>query len=86
MEGVRCQFWSLGELEEHDDRAAHTKLLDLGVLPVLLGDEHLSDLLSIARTHIDRLERSAPEPKVSWRAASSAISDTGGPRDESSSQ
>ena len=52
------------ELEEHYYRAAHTKLLDLGLLPFLLGDELLADLLSIARTHIDRLERSALEPKV----------------------
>ena len=47
------------ELEEHYYRAAHTKLLDLGLLPFLLGDELLADLLSIARAHIDRLERSA---------------------------
>ena len=46
------------ELEEHYYRAAHTKLLDLGLLPHLLGDELLTDLLSIARKHIDRLERS----------------------------
>ena len=75
----------MGELEEHDDRAAHTKLLDLGLPPVLLGDELLSDPLSIARTCIDRLERSAPEPKVSWRSASSAISGSAGPRKDESS-
>ena len=62
------------ELEEHYYRAAHTKLLDLGLLPFLLGDELLTDLLSIARTHIDRLERSALEPNVSWRSTSSNIS------------
>ena len=62
------------ELEEHYYRAAHTKLLDLGLLPFLLGDELLADLLSIARTHIDRLERSALEPNVSWRSTSSNIS------------
>ena len=32
------------ELEEHYYRAAHTKLLDLGLLPFLLGDELLDDL------------------------------------------
>ncbi len=62
------------ELEEHYYRAAHTKLLDLGLLPFLLGDELLADLLSIARAHLDRLERSALEPKVSWRSTSSSIS------------
>ncbi len=51
------------ELEEHYYRAAHTKLLDLGLMPFLLGDELLADLLSIARSHIDRLERAALEPE-----------------------
>ena len=64
------------ELEEHYYRAAHTKLLDLGLLPFLLGDELLADLLSIARANIDRLERSALEPNVLWRSTSSNISRT----------
>jgi UDP-sulfoquinovose synthase len=62
------------EMEEHYYRAAHTKLLDLGLLPFLLGDELLADLLSIARSHVDRIELSALEPKVKWRSTSSAIS------------
>ena len=64
------------ELEEHYYRAAHTKLLDLGLLPFLLGDELLADLLSIARTHIGRLERSALQPHVQWRSTSSNITRT----------
>jgi UDP-sulfoquinovose synthase len=68
------------EAEEHYYRAAHTKLLDLGLLPFLLGDELLNDLLSIARNHLDRLERSALEPLVMWRATSSRISATAPPR------
>ena len=55
------------ELEEHYYRAAHTKLLDLGLMPFLLGDELLADLLAIARTHVDRIELSALAPKVMWR-------------------
>jgi len=43
------------ELEEHSQRAAQTKLLDLGLLPFLLVDELLSDLLSFVRAHIARL-------------------------------
>jgi UDP-sulfoquinovose synthase len=73
------------EAEEHYYRAAHTKLLDLGLLPYLLGDELLADLLSIARTHVDRLERSALEPKVQWRSTSSTITRTGRPKPEESS-
>ena len=56
-----------------------------GLLPFLLGDELLADLLSIARTHIDRLERSALAPKVSWRSTSSTISRTAKPQAEDSS-
>jgi hypothetical protein len=48
-------------------------LLDLGLLPYLLGEELLADLLSIARSHLDRLERAALEPKVQWRSTSSSI-------------
>jgi len=61
------------EAEEHYYRAAHTKLLDLGLMPYLLGDELLTDLLSIARSHLDRLERSALEPRIQWRSTSSSI-------------
>jgi len=67
------------ELEEHYYRAAHTKLLDLGLLPFLLGDELLADLLAIARTHVDRIELSALSPKVKWRTTSSEISRSGRP-------
>jgi len=72
------------ELEEHYYRAAHTKLLDLGLLPFLLGDELLADLLSIARANIGRLERAALEPHVQWRATSSDITRTGRPQAEES--
>jgi len=62
------------EAEEHYYRAAHTKLLDLGLMPFLLGDELLAELLSVARSHIARLERSALEPLVQWRSTASRIS------------
>jgi UDP-sulfoquinovose synthase len=61
------------EAEEHYYRAAHTKLLDLGLMPYLLGEELLSDLLSIARSNLARLERCALAPKVQWRSTSSSI-------------
>jgi UDP-sulfoquinovose synthase len=66
------------ELEEHYYRAAHTKLLDLGLLPFLLGDELLADLLATAHTHIDRIELSALQPKVLWRKTSNEISRSDG--------
>ncbi len=64
------------ELEEHYYNAAHTKLLDLGLTAHLLGDDLLTDLLSIAKAHIDRLERPALAPNVQWRATSSDITRT----------
>jgi UDP-sulfoquinovose synthase len=70
------------ELEEHYYRAAHTKLLDLGLMPFLLGDELLADLLAIARTHVDRIELSALAPKVMWRTTSSELSRTGRARSQ----
>jgi UDP-sulfoquinovose synthase len=68
------------EMQEHYYRAAHTKLLDLGLLPHLLDDDLLSDLLRTARSFVHRIELSALEPQVMWRATSSRISRTGGPR------
>jgi len=64
------------EMQEHYYRAAHTKLLDLGLMPFLLGDELLADLLAISRAHVDRIELSALQPNVMWRATSSDISRT----------
>ncbi len=68
------------EMEEHYYRAAHTKLLDLGLLPFLLDDDLLSDLLDIARPHVHRIELSALQPQVMWRATSSRLSRTDGPK------
>ena len=68
------------ELEEHYYRAAHTKLLDLGLLPVLLDDDLLSDLLALARAQVHRIEPSALAPQVMWRATSSRVSRPGRPR------
>jgi UDP-sulfoquinovose synthase len=47
---------------------------------------HFADLLSIARTHIDRLERSALRPNVSWRSTSSNIGRHKAPHAEDPSQ
>lgn len=42
-------------------------------LPFLLDDDLLSDLLGVARAHIDRLDRSVLRPQVSWRSTSSPL-------------
>ena len=68
-------------MEEHYYRAAHTKLLDLGLLPFLLDDDLLSDLLDTARTYVHRIELSALQPQVMWRASSNRVSRTSVPRE-----
>jgi UDP-sulfoquinovose synthase len=65
------------ELEEHYYRAAHTKLLELGLMPHLLGERLLVELLGMAQGHLGRLERAALEPKVHWRSTSSTAVQTG---------
>ncbi|HWG83312.1 MAG TPA: NAD-dependent epimerase/dehydratase family protein [Gaiellales bacterium] len=74
------------EKEEHYYRAAHTKLLDLGLVPHLLNQGTLSSLLSVADRHRDRVDPAAIRPTVEWRKTSSVLV-TAAPdfRDESSS-
>ncbi|MGH9128402.1 MAG: hypothetical protein ACRDY2_05410, partial [Acidimicrobiales bacterium] len=43
------------EAEEHYDRAAHTKLLDLGLVPHLLDDELIASLAAVVERHADRI-------------------------------
>jgi UDP-sulfoquinovose synthase len=62
------------ELEEHYYRAAHTKLLDLGLVPHLLDDELITSLVELASQHKDRIDPDALKPGVSWRATSSKVS------------
>jgi hypothetical protein len=42
-------------------------------MPFLLDDDLLTDLLAVARTHIDRLDPTALRPQVSWRSTSSSL-------------
>ena len=56
------------EKEEHYYRAAHTKLLDLGLVPHLLNQSTISSLLSVADRHRDRVDPEAIRPTVEWRA------------------
>ena len=47
------------EKEEHYYRAAHTKLLDLGLVPHLLDRSTISSLLAVADRHRDRVDPAA---------------------------
>ena len=65
------------EKEEHYYRAAHTKLLDLGLVPHLLDTRTLSSLLAVVERHRDRVEPAAIGPTVSWRRTSSPLPTSG---------
>ncbi|MHB8439265.1 MAG: NAD-dependent epimerase/dehydratase family protein [Acidimicrobiales bacterium] len=61
------------EKEEHYYRAAHTKLLDLGLVPHLLGKNTLQAILGVAAAHRDRVDLTAIEPTVNWRRTASSL-------------
>jgi UDP-sulfoquinovose synthase len=61
------------EKEEHYYRAAHTKLLDLGLMPHLLTSSVIKSILSIADRCKDRVNPVAIRPTVEWRATASDL-------------
>ncbi|HEX3946414.1 MAG TPA: hypothetical protein VHW47_01860, partial [Acidimicrobiales bacterium] len=68
------------EKQEHYYRAAHTKLLDLGLVPHLLNQATISSLLAVVDRHRDRVDPLAIRPTVQWRSTASTLptSVTGG--------
>jgi len=65
------------EKEEHYYRAAHTKLLDLGLVPHLLEEPTIKGLLEVVDRHRDRVDLQAIAPTVQWRKTTSTLA-TGG--------
>jgi UDP-sulfoquinovose synthase len=61
------------EHEEHYYRAAHTKLLDLGLVPHLLEPKTINSLLAVADRHRDRIDPAAIRPTVQWRSTASSL-------------
>src|SRR6204780_4268616 len=61
------------EKEEHYYRAAHTKLLDLGLVPHLLNQRTISSLLAVADRNRDRVDPAAIEATVNWRSTASTM-------------
>jgi UDP-sulfoquinovose synthase len=59
------------EKEQHYYRAAHTKLLDLGLVPHFLDRSTVASILSVAERHRDRIDLEAIAPSANWRRASS---------------
>jgi UDP-sulfoquinovose synthase len=61
------------EKQEHYYRAAHTKLLDLGLVPHLLNQATISSLLAVVDRHRDRVDPLAIRPTVQWRSTASVL-------------
>ena len=55
------------EAEDHYYRAAHTRLLELGLVPHLLSDTLLSSMFGIIDRHRDRINLAALLPEVRWQ-------------------
>jgi len=61
------------EAEDHYYRAAHTGLLDLGLVPHLLSETLINSLFDVAERHKDRVVPEAIRPTVRWRATTSEL-------------
>lgn len=62
------------EKEEHYYRAAHTKLLDLGLVPHLLETETVARLLAVSEANRDRVDPDAVRPTVRWSRTQNSLS------------
>jgi UDP-sulfoquinovose synthase len=69
------------EKEEHYYRAAHTKLLDLGLVPHLLTSSVIQSILAVAQKFKDNVDLEAIPPTVEWRSTASRLAMAGLPRD-----
>ena len=73
----RCEIAGIDnprvEAESHYYRAAHTRLLELGLVPHLLSETLLSSLFGIVDRHRDRVNPEAVLPGIRWRQTSSDL-------------
>jgi UDP-sulfoquinovose synthase len=59
------------EKEEHYYNAQHTKLLDLGLEPTLLGEELVESMIHVIERHKGRAIEGAIDPRTRWNPAKS---------------
>ena len=59
------------ELEEHYYNAIHTKLLDLGLKPTLLGEELVESMLHAIERHKEQVIDSSIDPSTRWNPSKS---------------
>jgi UDP-sulfoquinovose synthase len=65
------------EKEEHYYRAAHTKLLDLGLVPNLLTSSVIQSILAVADKYKSNVDQAAIRPTVEWRSTASDLATSG---------
>jgi UDP-sulfoquinovose synthase len=65
------------EKEEHYYRAAHTKLLDLGLVPHLLTSSVIRSILAVAEKFKSNVDVEAIRPTVEWRETASGLATAG---------
>jgi UDP-sulfoquinovose synthase len=65
------------EAEDHYYRAAHTRLLDLGLVPHLVDDTLIASLFAIVEKHRDRVNLGAIRPSIQWRSTASELAAAG---------
>ena len=65
------------EKQDHYYRAAHTKLLDLGLVPHLLQAATLRSMLAVVDRFRDRVDADAILPTVDWRRTQSTLPTAG---------
>jgi UDP-sulfoquinovose synthase len=61
------------EKQDHYYRAAHTKLLDLGLVPHLLTSAVIQSMLGLAEKYKDNVNVEAIRPTVEWRSTESDL-------------
>jgi UDP-sulfoquinovose synthase len=61
------------ESESHYYRAAHTRLLDLGLVPHLLSESLIDSMFPIVEQYRNRVNPDAIRPTIQWRATNSQV-------------
>ncbi|MGH3472604.1 MAG: NAD-dependent epimerase/dehydratase family protein [Nocardioidaceae bacterium] len=61
------------EQDNHYYRAAHTRLLDLGLAPHLLDESLIASMFPLVERHRDRVNPDAIRPTVQWRSTTSEL-------------
>jgi UDP-sulfoquinovose synthase len=72
------------EKEDHYYRAAHTKLLDLGLVPHLLTSPVLQSILAVSDKYKSNVDVAAIRPTVEWRRTASDLLTAGSLRNPTS--